>query len=742
MLVPIEWIKEYVDVPADTQEIANRLTMGGLEVEGIEESATGTVLDVYITPNRGDCLSLVGIAREIAGLFDTPLKAPTPPPSERGGEVAKNTSITILDPDLCPRYAARIVRNIRIEPSPLWMQKRLEAAGQRPINNLVDVTNYVMLELGQPLHAFDLDTLAEERVVVRRAYEGERLTTLDGVERELNPNMLVIADAERAVAIAGVMGGAESEVTETTVNLLLESAHFNPLSIRRTARAVGMRTEASYRFERVVDPDGVRRAVDRACELLEGMGQPKAVNGIVDVYPNPPAPKEITLRIQRTIDLLGIPDITIDEAQDCLRRIGLYANRENGALRVMIPGFRPDLTMEEDLVEEVGRIYGYENIPETLPIGATTKGGDSEEGQFIARIRDLLASCGMQEVVTHSLTPSSLLDFSAEDPRRVPVRNALSSEIGGLRRSHLPGLIQVAQRNATRAAQHSLALFEVGRVWQNEIIAEMHTPVEFLSVAGLLMGEMEEPPVEKERMPFAKFFGNKTVSGILAQWVKKITDRQVEITEHIPELESLSGGWFIQDPQPPVDFALVRGVVERLFQGLCISNVQWKPLGESASNYPQFHPGRTALITLGEDYPVGVIGELHPRLVSQLELRHRVYLFEVPLEALRASAEIEKRYQSASRFPTAVRDLAPRLEASVTYAEVEKAIAAANAPNLVGYRPTDIYRGNPLGKNEYGLTLSFTFRSGQGTLTEGEISAGLEAIRASLEEWAGAIFVV
>lgn len=694
MLVPIEWIKEYVDVPADTQEIANRLTMGGLEVERIEESATGTVLDVYITPNRGDCLSLVGIAREIAGLFDTPLKAPTPPPSERGGEVAKNTSVTILDPDLCPRYAARIVRNIRIEPSPLWMQKRLEAAGQRPINNLVDVTNYVMLELGQPLHAFDLDTLAEERVVVRRAYEGERLTTLDGVERELNPNMLVIADAERAVAIAGVMGGAESEVTETTVNLLLESAHFNPLSIRRTARAVGMRTEASYRFERVVDPDGVRRAVDRACELLEGMGQPKAVNGIVDVYPNPPAPKEIMLRIQRTIDLLGIPDITIDEAQDCLRRIGLYAVREGDSLRVAIPGFRPDLTMEEDLVEEVGRIYGYDNIPETLPIGATTKGGDSEEGQFIARIKGLLASCGMQEVVTHSLTPSSLLDFSAEDPRRVPVRNALSSEIGGLRRSHLPGLIQVAQRNATRAAQHSLALFEVGRVWQNEIIAEMHTPVEFLSIAGLLMGEMEEAGWQKERSPLI------------------------------------------------ADFGAIRGVLERLLERLHISNAVIEPLGVHKSDYPQFHPGRTALITLGEDYPVGVIGELHPRLVSQLELRHRVYLFEVPLEALRASAEIEERYQSASRFPTAVRDLAPRLEATVTYAEVEKAIAAANAPNLAGYRLADVYQGSPLPDGVKSLTLSFTFRSGQGTLTEGEISAGLEAIRASLEEQVGAIFVV
>ncbi len=694
MLVPIEWIREYVAVTADAQEIANRLTMGGLEVEGIEETENGAVLDVYITPNRGDCLSLVGVAREIAGLFDLPLKTPAPPPSEQGGEAAEAASVTIEAPDLCPRYAARIVRNIRIEPSPLWMQRRLEAAGQRPINNLVDVTNYVMLELGQPLHAFDLDTLAGGRIVVRRALDGEKLTTLDGVERELNPNMLVIADAEKAVAIAGVMGGADTEVTDSTVNLLLESAHFNPLSIRRTARAVGMRTEASYRFERVVDPDGARRAVDRACELLESMGQPRALSGVIDVYPNPSAPKEITLRLQRALDLLGIPDITIDEAQDCLRRIGLYAVQEGDSLRVAIPGFRPDLTMEEDLVEEVGRIYGYENIPETLPIGATTKGGDSEEGRFIARVRNLLASCGLQEVVTHSLTPPSVFDTSAEDPRRVPVRNALSSEIGSLRRSHLPGLLQVAQRNATRAGQRSLALFEVGRVWQNEIIAEMHTPVEFLSVAGLLMGEIEEEGWRKDNAPLT------------------------------------------------ADFGATRGVLERLLEGLHISNAVIEALGEQANDYPQFHPGRTALITLGGDYPVGIIGELHPRLVSQLELRHRVYLFEVPLEALRANAEVEERYQSASRFPTAVRDLAPRLAESVTYAEVQRAIAAANATNLAGYRLVDVYQGSPLPDGVKSLTLSFTFRSGQGTLTEGEISAGLEAIRASLETQVSALFVV
>jgi phenylalanyl-tRNA synthetase beta chain len=358
MLVPLDWIQEYVAAGADVQEIADRLTMGGLEVEGIAESEAGSVLDVYITPNRGDCLSMLGVAREIAALYDLPLNAPNPPASQPGGEAAAQTSVTIESPDLCPRYAARLLSGITIEPSPDWMQRRLLAAGQRPINNLVDVTNYVMLELGQPLHAFDLDTLAERRIVVRRAHAEETLQTLDGETRSLTPDMLVIADAEKAVAIAGVMGGAETEVTEKTVNLLLESAHFQPLSVRRTARALGMRTEASYRFERVVDPDGVCRALDRACQLLAAMGQPQALSGTVDVYPNPPAPKIVSLRASRAAALLGISDITPEVAEERLKRLGLDLQVEGDTLHVAIPGFRPDLNIEEDLIEEVGRIYG------------------------------------------------------------------------------------------------------------------------------------------------------------------------------------------------------------------------------------------------------------------------------------------------------------------------------------------------------------------------------------------------
>ena len=423
MRVPLEWLKQYVAVTATAEEIGVRLTMGGLEVEGMETSAIGPVLDVYITPNRGDCLSMLGVAREVAALYDLPLTMPAPPKSEENGEIDALTSVTLEASDLCPRFAARIVRGVRIGPSPEWMQARLEAAGMRAVNNVVDVTNYVMLELGQPLHAYDFDGLAGGRLVVRRAADGETLETLDGTARTLDSSMLVIADAEKPVGVAGVMGGLKSEVSDNTTTLLLESAHFDGLAIRRASRNLGLRTEASYRFERVVDPAICRLAVDRACELLAQMGQPQAVSGVIDVQAKEIAGREISLRVSRAAELLGMT-ITPEIAADCLRRLELPFTADGDIMRVHVPSRRSDVTIEEDLIEEVGRIYGYENIPETLPIGGTTQGGDSADGKFIRQVRQILASCGLQEVVTHSLTAPLVLRFACRcgAPRFRPQR--------------------------------------------------------------------------------------------------------------------------------------------------------------------------------------------------------------------------------------------------------------------------------------------------------------------------------
>ena len=648
------------------------------------------MLDVYITPNRGDCLSMVGVAREIAALYGLPLRTPAPPPSRDSGPVAELTSVTLLAPDLCPRYAARVVQGVKVGPSPEWMQQRLEAAGQRPINNVVDVTNYVMLELGQPLHAFDLDQLAEQRIVVRRATAGEKFTTLDEIERELTDSMLVIADGEKAVAIAGVMGGQNSEVSETTTNLLLESAHFDPLAVRRASRILGLRTEASYRFERVVDPEGVRRAVDRACELLQEMGQPAAVEGVVDVYPSPVPPRTVTLRVTRAIELLGM-DLTSHICADSLRALGFEVRTEShGAtdiLHVQVPTFRPDITLEEDLIEEIGRIYGYENIPETLPGGATTQGGDSAEGMFITRLKRTLTACGLQEIVSHSLTAPSFFDAPADAARQVAVRNTLSADIGGLRRSLLPTLLDVAQHNARHGQQH-LALFEIGRVWQNEPGDDGPIPVEYIAVAGLLAGPLTEPGWQKDTPPLA------------------------------------------------ADFALTRGIVERLFAELGITDATFRALQDRADQLPQFHPGRTATISLRGGHPDGILGEVHPNVAAKFGLRERVYVFEIGLNALveAASAAQGVGFRPLTRFPAVVRDIAPHLPEHVPYAAVASAVSTANVPLLEDFRLTDVFRGGPLREGTKSLTLSLTFRAADHTLSEAEITEALQRIRTELTE--------
>lgn len=714
MRVPLEWLNEYVKVGTDDEAIAHRLTMGGSEVEGIEapekvcEQAIkkqcepdiaraaadlGNVLNVYVTPNRGDCQSLVGIAREAAALHDLDLHVPAPAPSSDDGETSRQTSVTIEDFDLCPRYAARLVKGVKIGPSPRWMQARLAAAGQRPINNVVDVTNYVMLEFGQPLHAFDFDRLAGAKIVVRRALPGEKLTTLDEVERELSPEMLVIADVEKAVALAGIMGGASSEVTDNTTSILIESAHFNALSVRRTSRALGLKTEASYRFERVVDPDGVRRAADRACELLARIGQPQAVEGVVDVYPLPAAEREIPLRVRRANALLGM-DIASHIAADCLRALGFEVQTEphgdTDTLNVRVPTFRSDVTQEEDIIEEVGRIYGYENIPETLPFANTTQGGDSPLGEFLMQVRRSLVRCGLQEVVTHSLGAPSFFDSPEDAAMRIAIRNALSAELSGLRRSLLPTMLDVAHHNFTKGGQRDMALFEVGRVWQSA--GADKEPEEYLAVAGLLTGVMAEQGWQHDVKPY------------------------------------------------PCDFSTAKGVVERLFHDLRLSGVGFQPLGAQARNLPQLHPGRSAYITLSGEI-VGVIAEGHPRLTSKIGLRDRVYLFEISLEALRSSISTEERgYRPFSDKPAVSRDIAPRVAEDVPFSLIEQAVHAAGVENMESFRLTDVYLGQPLPEGIKSLTLSFVFRAPNRTLTEAEINEAMERLRAELASRCNASF--
>ena len=484
MKLPIEWLREFVNTPLGDDALADKLTMAGLEVEEMTPSDDGPVFHTKITANRGDWASIVGTAREAAAALDRPLTwQPAPLPDEKD-DIQRWVGIRVEDPALCPRFTGKLIRNIVFRPSPEWMQKRLLAVGMRPINIVVDITNYVMLELGQPLHAYDYATLPEGQIVVRTARVGETLKTLDGSDRALTPEMLAICDHTRPIGLAGIMGGADTEVSETTKHIFLESAHFDPGSIRRTSKALNLSTEASYRFERSVDPELAPLALERACDLLAELADGEVVLGRVDLYPQVVRERTLTLRASRTNAILGTD---LDEAAiaGSLRRLGLAVDATSEPLSVSVPTFRPDLVKEIDLIEEVGRMIGYETLPETLPAARGTGGGDAPQGRLAVRLRTVLIGFGLSEALTHSLAAPSPFDDPREESRRVSIRQALSSELSGLRQSLVPNLLDVLARNL-RQRQPSVQMFEVGKVFDLGDAAGRY--VESRRVAAVLTG--------------------------------------------------------------------------------------------------------------------------------------------------------------------------------------------------------------------------------------------------------------
>lgn len=670
MKVPVDWLKEFTDYPGSIQEIADQLTWAGLEVESLQDQ----VLEIKTTPNRGDWLSIVGLARELSAITGSAFHPPTPQPQESEEETHKWIQIEIYDPDLAPRYCARILRGVHIQPSPQWLQQRLESAGLRPICNVVDVTNYVMLEMGQPLHAFDYDTLIGKKIIVRRAFPGEKLTTLDGEERELSPDFLVIADAERAVALAGVMGGADTEVTPQTRTILLESAHFTPSAIRRAVKRLGISTESSYRFERWVDPSGVPRAADRAAELIQKLAGGEILRGIVDVYPKPYENRKIRLEVRQGQKLLGIP-LHLKDCEQSLQRLGLKVQTlEEGTLEVEVPSFRPDLAEPIDLIEEIARMTGYQKIPSILP-SANFQGQASLGQRRIRRVRHLLCRGGLQEVLTHSLIDPEVLTLFWEGPF-IPLRNPISPEYSVLRPTLIPGLLLTAQRNAHRGAR-DLHLFEVGKVFLRKGDAYEERD----RVAGLLMGTRIRNPWNLKSLPIE------------------------------------------------ADFFSMKGIVEELLEALHVS-ADFQP-----TTAPGFHPGRTAQV-ITEKGSIGILGELHPSTQEQLELPSRVYLFEIDLEDLFASSQTVT-YHPLSRYPALDRDLALVVPTSVPAKQVELILKKASGPFLESLSLFDVYTGPGIPEGYRSLAFHLTFRSPERTLTEEDIAPIITHILEEIQKIGG-----
>jgi phenylalanyl-tRNA synthetase beta chain len=688
MRIPVAWLREYVDVPEDEaglQGFADMLTMAGLEVEETLPTEVGPTFYTKITPNRGDWASVYGTAREAAAA-DASLALRPLPAAGLGGEDAAATlaSVTIEDAENCPRYAATVIRGVKIGPTPDWLRDRLSAAlgdKYKPINNVVDITNYVMLELGQPLHAFDLDTLPGGAIVVRQAREGETLKTLDGVDRQLAPGMLCICDPTRPIAVAGVMGGGPTEISSATVNILLESAHFDALSIRRTARRLGLATEASYRFERYVDPALVPVAAARAARLITEAAGGEIV-GMIDVTARKMPPRRVLARVERIRKLLGA-DVDRDEMIAGLERLGVSVERSAGALDCVIPSWRPDLAIEDDIAEEVGRIaLGYANLPETLPPLRSEGGGDSPRGQFTSRVRETLVRAGMQDVQTHSLVAPSDLATPDETEHRVLVRSALSTELSSLRTSLLPNLLAISAR-AHSSGVRDIAIFEVGPVYRKETDGAYREP---LRVAGVVSGSA---------MPQA---------------------------------------WAIKPDALPADFFFAKGVVEELLRAFGVTAPVWEP-----GTHPITHPGRTATVSAPDGAPLGLVAELSEATVTTHDLPRRTYVFDLDGDALarQASDTTGARYEPLPKFPSVVRDLAPVFDASVPYAQIEQAARDSAGPLLESLRLTDVYTGANVGEGRRSLTLRFTFRSRTGTLKDAEVEAALSGVRAALTALGG-----
>lgn len=643
------------------------------------------ILEVAVTPNRGDCLSHLGIAREVAALTGGSLKPMRVRVRDAGPPVEDLASVEILDADLCPRYVARVLLGVAVGPSPFWMRRRLHLLGQRPINTIVDVTNYVMLELGQPLHAFEFDRLFERRIVVRRARPGEALTTLDGRARVLNPEMLVIADAREAVALAGVMGGAASEVGPATQNILLESANFDPASIRRTAKALGVSTEASYRFERGVDREGAGRAADRAAALMLALAGGQVARGAADRYVGRAVPAAVRLRVSRTNDVLGTP-FTPGEITGALRDLGLrVTERGRDSLLVHVPTFRRDLAREIDLIEEVARIRGFDKIPETLPGGAPAVAAASPAQRIEATARRVLAAAGFTEAVTFSFTKPGVFDSFCLDPgdarrRAVTLRNPLSDEETILRTMMVPSLLQALAVNQDRG-RRAARLFEVARVFlpgENQAL-----PREVRMLAAVAAGEGPSP----------------------------------------------SAGW--DGPQRPVDLYDLRGTLEALGDAL------GTPLEVAEGpGSPYFHPARSARVRSAGQV-VGALGEIHPRVGRGLGLEGAPYALEVNLEALAGLPGGAVRYAPLPRFPAVGRDVAVMVPDGVTARTLDEAMRESAGSLLESVRVFDAYVGGTIPAGYRSLAFSLAYRAPDRTLTDAEVNEVHGAVLARLKQIPG-----
>ncbi len=640
-------------------------------------NADDHVVEFEITPNRPDCLSVIGLAREVSATFDTPLTLHEPVVKGGGaGNLAELLDVETPDPDLCPRYTARMVRGVKIGPSPKWMRERLRSMGVRPINNIVDITNYVMLEYGQPMHAFDYRYVKGGKIIVRRAREGEELTTLDGNVRKLTPNMLVIADETRAVGLAGIMGGENSEIVDDTVDVVFESANFDGTCIRKAALSLGMRTEASAKFEKGLDPLNTLPAVNRACELVELLGAGEVIDGVIDVLNHVPQPRTITMDPARVNALLGT-DIDGVDMYCYLERVEILTENHdfpNGPAQVSIPSWRGDVEGIADLAEEVARFHGYNNIPVTLQRGETTQGGYSPVQQAERRLGSLCRSCGYSEIITYSFISPTCYDkigWAPDEPLRnsLKILNPLGEDTSIMRTTTLPSMLDILARNYSYRSR-DVRLYEIGRVY----------------LPGGPDGLANEP-----RMLTLGAYGE---------------------------------GY---------DFFTMKGAVESVLRDLRIAGAAFR----ACQDDPSYHPGRCAGVYAGEKL-LGVMGQIHPAVAANYGVDCELYCAELSFEALLEVRGPGAVYAPLPRFPAVSRDIAVVCREEVTVGELEACIRKAGGRLLRDVVLFDIYRGQGVAEGSKSVAFSMTLRADDRSITAAEADGEVKDILTALEQELGA----
>jgi len=628
-----------------------------------------TIFEIGLTPNRADCLSVIGIAREVAAKLGKKVHHPQFKLVEAGPPIGNRASVTIEDPKLCPRYTARYIESCRIAPSPQWLVNRLKAVGMRSINNVVDVTNYVLLEYGHPLHAFDFDLLSGGKIVVRRAGEGERFTTLDGQERILKATDLTIRDGERGVALAGIMGGENSEIKETTTNILLESAYFNPTAIRLTSKRLGLHTESSHRFERGADIEILVRALDRAASLIADLSGGTVAQGVIDVHPLPVAQRTIPVRLNRVNQLLGI-NLSAEEVTAIFHNLEFAVTpTEPGIMAVTVPSFRVDLEREIDLVEEVARLHGFENIPVTMPKARVFSDRPPRAQRLEKIARGSLVAQGFNEVINFSFIAPEACDrllLAMDDSRRVAVKllNPLVTEQSVMRTTLLPSLLETAASNISHR-ELDLRLFEMRRVYHARPGEEL--PAEPLQIAALLSGRRD------------------------------------------PE------GWC--QGNDPVDFYDAKGVVESILAALQISGVEYV----AETTEPFYHPGKSCFLML-KGKPVGSLGEIHPDVQENYGIEQPVYFIELDFERLIMHGNEQPVIQAPSRYPEVARDIAMLLDDGIPAVRVLECVQGLRLKELEAVTIFDLYKGEHIPAGKKSLAIRVRYRSPERTLIDDEVT--------------------